>query len=220
MALAILTAVRNVPVVGDISTALSQHPGAYTLSLGHIEDLTLQSFAYLRLPLAVAAAALCVGFLGTLWARRERALLAAALMMVLFFQAARIAMVAFDPFLSSRQIAEVLNRAPDGTLIVDHHYYWFSSVFFYTNRPALLLNGRFNNLLYGSYAPGAPDVFIDDAKFRELWLRPEVKYLVARDSALSRIEALVGRGNLHILAAGGGKFLAANLAIASEKNQP
>ena len=30
---------------------------------------------------------------------------------------------------------------------MDHHYYWFSSVFFYTNRTALLLNGRFNNLL-------------------------------------------------------------------------
>ncbi len=220
VAIAILVAVRNVPVVGDISNALSQNPGAYTLSLGHMEDLTLQSFAYLRLPLAVAAAALVVGFIGTLWARSERALLAAALMMVLFFQAARIAMVAFDPFLSSRQFAEVLNREPDGTLIVDHHYYWFSSVFFYTNRSALLLNGRFNNLLYGSYAPGAPDVFIDDNQFRELWLAPGTKYLVARDETLSHIETLVGTGNVHVLASGGGKFLAANPAADSAKNQP
>jgi len=212
--------VRNVPVAGDISQALSQHPGAYTLSLGHMEDLTLQSFAYLRLPLAMAAAALCLGFLGTLWARKDRAFLAAALMMVLFFQAARLAMVAFDPFLSSRRIAEVLNRAPEGTLIVDHHYYWYSSVFFYTNQPALLLNGRFNNLLYGSYAPGTPDVFIDDAEFRELWAQPGLKYIVARDSAASRIEGLVGASNLHVLVAGGGKFLAANQHLVSEKNQP
>src|ERR1700724_33840 len=49
--------VRNVPTPGDISTALSQHPEVYTLSLGHMEDLTLQSFAYLRFPLAVSAAA-------------------------------------------------------------------------------------------------------------------------------------------------------------------
>ena len=77
-------------------------------------------------------------------------------MMVLFFQARALAMYDFDPFLSSRPIAEVLNRSPQGTLIVDHHYYWFSSVFFYTNRPALLLNGRFNNLLYGSYARAQP----------------------------------------------------------------
>jgi 4-amino-4-deoxy-L-arabinose transferase-like glycosyltransferase len=220
IAIAILVAVRNVPVVGDISNALSQHPGAYTLSLGHMEDLTLQSFAYLRVPLGLAAAALVVGFIGTLRSRSERVLLAAALMMVLVFQAARIAMVAFDPFLSSRQFAEVLNREPDGTLIVDHHYYWFSSVFFYTNRSALLLNGRFNNLLYGSYAPGAPDVFIDDEQFRELWLGSGPKYLVARDETLSRIETLVGAGNVRILASGGGKFLAANPGADSAKNQP
>jgi len=220
IAIAILITVRNVPVVGDISQALSQHPGAYTLSLGHMEDLTLRSFAYLRLPLAVAAAACLVGFLGTVRAGAQRAVIAATLMMVLFYQAARLAMVDFDPFLSSRQIAEVINHGPEGTLIVDHHYYWFSSVFFYTNRPGLLLNGRFNNLLYGSYAPNAPDVFIDDVKFRELWAQPGLKYVVARDSALDRIQNLAGAANLHILVSGGGKFLAANQQVVPEKNQP
>ena len=64
-------------------------------------------------------------------------------------------MAAFDPFLSSRPLAETLRRSPPGQkLIVDHHYYTFSSIFYTTNRTALLLNGRFNNLVYGSYAPG------------------------------------------------------------------
>ena len=55
--------------------------------------------------------------LGTLWARSVIARCwLRRLMMVLFFQAARLAMVAFDPFLSSRQLAEVLNREPEGTL--------------------------------------------------------------------------------------------------------
>ena len=136
-------------------------------------------------------------------------------MMVLFFQAARIAMYDFEPLLSSRPVADILNRSPQGTLIVDHHYYWFSSVFFYTNRPALLLNGRYNNLLYGSYAPGAADVFIDDDKFRELWTQPGLKYLVARDATAARIESLVGTENLHILYTGGGKFLASNQTVAN-----
>ena len=56
-AVLILWVVRHVPAPGDIAQALSQHPSAYTLSLGHMEDLTLESFAYLRLPLAIAAAA-------------------------------------------------------------------------------------------------------------------------------------------------------------------
>ena len=43
--------VRGLPAPGDISSALSRNPGAYTLSLGHMEDLTLNSFAYLRSPL-------------------------------------------------------------------------------------------------------------------------------------------------------------------------
>src|SRR5262249_17727778 len=49
-AMVILVLVRHAPTPGDISSALSKHPSAYTLSLGHIEDLTLDSFAYLRLP--------------------------------------------------------------------------------------------------------------------------------------------------------------------------
>ena len=209
-AIAILVAVRHFPTPSDISVALSQHPGAYKLSLGHMEDLTLQSFAYLRLPLGLAALSFCIGAIGTLLLRGQRAFLAAALMMVLFFQAARLAMVAFDPFLSSRPLAEALLRAPDGALIVDRHYYTFSSVFFYTNRTALLLNGRRMNLEYGGYAPGVPDVFIDDAKFRDLWLRPERFYIVATGAAVPRLEGLVGVAQLNQVAASGGKLLLTN----------
>ena len=215
VAVTILVLVRHVPVVGDISSALTEHPEAYTLSLGHMEDLTLRSFAYLRFPLAMAALALCVGFVGTWRKRGQSAFIMAALMMVLFFQAARVAMYDFEPFLSSRPIADVLNRSPQGTLIIDHHYYWFSSVFFYTDQPALLLNGRYQNLLYGSYAPGAPDVFIDDPKFQELWTHPGLKYLVGREETLARVSSLVGTENLHILYTGGGKFLASNQPVAA-----
>ena len=69
-------------------------------------------------------------------------------------------------------MAEAILHSPEGKLIVDRHYYAFSSIFFYTNRTALLLNGRMLNLSYGSYAPGAPDVFIDDSQFKELWSTP------------------------------------------------
>jgi hypothetical protein len=213
--IAILALVWNVPAPGDISTALSQRPGTYTLSLSHMEDLTLASFAYLRLPLAIAAVAFLAGALGT-WGRRfrlptgRRAFLAAALMMVLFFQAARAAMVVFDPYLSSRPLAEALLRSPQGKLIVDHHYYTFSSVFFYTNRTTLLLNGRFNNLVYGSYAPGAPDVFIDDAQWKNMWLGAERCYVVANDYAVPRFEKLVGKAALHVVAASGGKVVLTN----------
>ena len=206
----ILFAIRHIPAPGDISAALSRHPSAYTLSLGHMEDLTLESFAYLRWPLGLAAAAFAIGAIGSLRWNGERAFLAAALMMVLFFHAARLAMVAFDPYLSSRPLAEKLRRGPPGDLVVDHHYYTFSSIFFYTNRTGWLLNGRFNNLVYGSYAPGAPDVFLTDAQWRDRWLNVSRCYLVAKTEELPRFEKLVGKAALFTVAESGGKVLLSN----------
>ncbi len=208
--LAILVAVRHVPTPGDIAQALSRHPSAYTLSLGHMEDLTLESFAYLRLPLAIAAVAFGIGAAGSLRAVGRRAFLAAALMMVIFFHAARLAMVTFDPYLSSRPLAEALLRSPRGELVIDHHYYTFSSIFFYTNRTGWLLNGRFNNLVYGSYAPGAPDVFLTDDQWKERWLGPERYYLVAKDEQQARFEKLVGDRALFVVARSSGKMLLTN----------
>lgn len=205
--------VRNVPTPGDISTALSPHPGAYKLSLGHMEDLTMQSFAYLRLPLLLAAVAFLVGAAGAFRSAGLRAFLAASLMMVLFFHAARLAMVTFDPYLSSRPLAEVLLQAPEGKLITSRPYYPFSSIFFYTNRTALIWNGRFNNLEYGSYAPGAPDVFIDDARFKSAWLQPERCYLLAFDSDFARVANLVGRDRVIQVATSGGKMILTNLPL-------
>jgi 4-amino-4-deoxy-L-arabinose transferase-like glycosyltransferase len=205
---------RNLPAPGDISQALSQHPGAYKLSLGHMQDLTLASFAYLRLPLLVATIAFCVGALATWRLPNRKAFLAAALMMVLFFHAARLAMAVFDPFLSSRPLAEALLKSPEGTLIVDHHYYTFSSIFFYTNRTALLRNGRFNNLEYGAYAPGVPDVFIDNAQFKTLWLKPERSYIVVQQSVIPQLESLVGTQELTQVTASGGKVILTNHPMA------
>jgi hypothetical protein len=208
--LAIFVVVRNLPTPGDISDALSSNPSAYTLSLGHMLDLTFDSFAYLRLPLLVAAIAFLAGTLGTFRWLGQRAFLATALMMVLFFHAARLALVVFDPYLTSRPLAQAILQSPPGKLIIDHPYYPFSSLIFYTNSTALILNGRYNNLEYGSYAPGAPNVFIDDERFRSLWLDSQRYYLVAYPKELTRFENLVGRDHLNFLASSGGKLVFSN----------
>lgn len=210
---------RHVPAPGDISQALSRHPGAYTLSLGHMQDLTVNSFAYLRFPLLLAALAFSIGAFASWKWTGKKAFLASAVMMVLFFHAARVAMAVFDPYLSSRPLAEAIEKSPPGRLIVDHHYYTFSSIFFYTNRTALLRNGRFNNLVYGSYAPGAPDVFVDDAQFKNLWLERERTYLVASQSAVPKLESLVGAEHLNLVVASGGKVLLTNDPIIGQKEQ-
>jgi len=210
--LAILVAVWSLPAPGDISSALAQNPDLYTLSLGHMADLTMNAFAYLRVPLALAAVAFFTGAIGGWRLRGQAAVIALAVMMVVFFQAARVALIAFDPYLSSRPLAEALNRAPRGKLIVDDQYYSFSSVFFYTDYTALLLNGRVNNLEYGSNAPGAPAVFITDKDVRPLWLSGDRYYLVATREAAARLKALVAPGEMYIVADSGGKVLVSNQA--------
>jgi hypothetical protein len=195
---------------GDISRALTYNPDAYTLSLGHMGDLTLASFAYLKLPLVLAGVAFLLGGALAWKFRGHVTYFAIVAMMVLFFHAARLAMITFDPYLSSRPLAEAFRRSPAGELIVDDQYYAFSSVFFYANPRALLLNGRVNNLEYGSYAPGAPDVFIDDARFAQLWKEPARRYLLVERPALPRIEKLAGKAALQTVAESGGKYLFTN----------
>ena len=217
---AIFIAVRNLPAPGDISQALSHHPSAYTLSLGHMMDLTFDSFAYLRLPLAVASIAFLIGTAGTFRWLGQRAFLSAALMMVIFFHAARLALVVFDPFLTSRPIAQALEQAPAGTLINHRNYYAFSSLTFYTNREALIYNGRYFNLEYGSYAPHAPNVFINDARFKELWNAPERYYLVTYAERVGDIEKIVGRETLNGVISSGGKFLVTNHPLQTAAGRP
>lgn len=211
---AILVQVWSLPAPGDISRALTSNPEAYTLSLGHMGDLTIASFAYLRLPLVIAGIAFLTGAAGAFLARKqETAFLAMALMMVLFFHAARIALIRFDPYLGSRELAESYLKAPPGELIADNQYYAFSSVFFYANTTALLLNGRVNNLEYGSYAPGAPNVFLDDAGFARLWKDMRRRYLLVEGPRLPHIIELVGHEFLHEVKSSGGKHLFTNLPL-------
>ncbi len=207
----ILASVWNLPAPGDISQALTQNPDLYTLSLGHMGDLTLNSFAYLKLPLALAALAFAVGsFYG--WRYRQRMTqIGFALMMLLFLNAARIAMIAFDPYLSSQPLAEALKIGPKGKVVLGDQYYTFSSVVFYADlKEVLLLNGRYQNLEYGSYAPGAPNVFIDDAALTQLWHSAERTYLVLEGPKVPAIEKLVGKEWMHLVKASGGKYLYSN----------
>jgi len=207
----ILTHVWSLPTPGDISNALTvQNTNAYTLSLGHMGDLTLESFAYLRLPLVLALIAFSTGVAGYLLLKGSRRYWSFAAMMVLFFHAARLALVTFNPYLSSRPLANALVDSPPGKLIVDDQYYTFSSVFFYADEKAYLLNGRKTNLEYGSNAPDAPDVFIGDRDLARMWKQPQRYYLLAERPALQRIRHVVGPGNIIVVKESGGKYLLTN----------
>lgn len=212
----ILANVWNLPAPGDISRALTQNPELYTLSLGHMGDLTLRSFAYLKTPLVIAGAAFLFGALAAWRWRHRKTQIGLAVMMVLFLNAARVAMITFDPYLSSQPLAAALKSElaqRPGAVVFDNQYYTFSSVFFYADlKQVFLLNGRVNNLEYGSYAPGAPDVFLDDAAFTRLWSGAQRAYLLVEKPAVERIRSIASAGPFHLVQESGGKFLFVNQA--------
>jgi hypothetical protein len=164
----------------------------------------------LRLPLAIAGLAMLIGSVGSWRFPGLRAALALAAMMVLFFQAARLALIAFDPYLGSRPLAQALNEAPKGGIMIDDPYWEMSTIGFYTNQTVMILNGRRNNLEYGSYAPGAPQVFIDNEGFKARWDSPERWYIVSEDENKQRLRDLAGSTTLRPIATAGGKTVYTN----------
>jgi len=200
----------KLPTPGDISAALTQNPDLYTLSLGHMSDLTLKAFAYLRLPLLIAGAGLLIGVIGLIRVRRTDITVAVlAGMMLAFLQAGRLALITFDPYLSSYQLADALKKSPPGDLIEGDAYYAFSATFFYTNRQALLWNGRSANLEYGSYAPNARHVFIGDAELKSLWVSPRRTYLLVYGTDMPHLNEILEK-QLRVVATSGGNYLLSN----------
>jgi hypothetical protein len=190
--LTILAKAWSLPTLGDIYSALSQHPDFYTLSLGHMADLTLPAFAYLRLPLALAGIALLAGGFAALFLRRQSAYIALALMLAVFFQAARLALITFDPYLSSHAVAERLTQLPKGTLIICGKYNPLSSLFFYSEDKTLQNDADLDILEYGSLAPGAPKITISDSEMKQLWNSRQRVYIVAKAPKLPHLRTILG----------------------------
>jgi 4-amino-4-deoxy-L-arabinose transferase-like glycosyltransferase len=206
----ILANVRSLATPGDIFTALIQHPSLYTLSLGHIADLTLSAFAYLKVPLELAGVAFLIGGLSVIVLPRNRGYVAIALTMLVFFQAAHLALIVFDPYLSSYNVARKLNQFPKGILIVCGKYNPLSSLFFYSHDGAIQDESDLDILEYGSLAPGAATISISDDQMKRLWEGPAHVYIVAKVAKLRHLEDVLGNQDSHLAFQSADKYLFAN----------
>jgi 4-amino-4-deoxy-L-arabinose transferase-like glycosyltransferase len=167
----------------DISTLLTQNPGEYALSLGHLLDLSTRTMGAFRLPLLLTAIALAAGTLVNLIARSINMIrignYALAAMMVVFLIAAHMALVTFSPALSSKVLADAIQpRIKAGDVVeINGEYEAGSTLGFYLRRQVRILNGRSSDLWYGSFFNDAPRLFDDDASFRQLWSGPQRIFL-------------------------------------------
>jgi 4-amino-4-deoxy-L-arabinose transferase-like glycosyltransferase len=200
---------RHLPFVPDIGTLLAHRGvGDYALATSQFFDLTGPSFAALRTPAVIALVALLFGPLAA-WALRRRgygfeATTSVAFTAAIFLIAAQIAMGRFSPMLSSRAIADTINRLAgpptksEDQLVLYGDQSYGSSVLFYTHRQALLVNGRSSSMIWGSDYPDAPPIFLGDADLVSMWGTGPRKFLFVPGDFHDHVEQLLA-GKLYKL---------------------
>ena len=199
---------RNVVPAADISEALTHNPENYKLALGHMSDLTVEAFAVLRAPAAGAAFSLAVGFAAAFLLRLRRkplqasALTAVAIACFIYF--AHMALGVFDPYLSSKPLANAIKQrlAPGDIVVINGEYQGGSSIGFYMPQKVLLLNGRMTGLEFGSYYPDAPQVFIGNSEIAELWRGNQRVFLFTYDSEFEKVKSVINSEMFPIATAG------------------
>lgn len=198
-----LWASRHLPFVPDIGTELAHRAvGDYSLASSHFFDLTGPSFAALRMPAAIAAVALLLGPVIAWNLRRKNfgfeSTTSVAFTMALFLIAAHIALVRFSPILSSRAMADTINRITatpgnaNAQLILYGDQSDGSSLIFYTHRQALLVNGRTSSMIWGSDYPDAPHIFLEDHGLLSIWGAGQRKFLFVPGDFHDHVEQLLG----------------------------
>ncbi len=185
------------PPNAELSDLLKKAPEMYKLSMGHLFDLTMGAMSLFRWPLILTGVGFLAGtFFNWLFRRRGspfRGNLAICVMMVILFQAIHLALTTFSPVLGSKPLAVAIEKQyrPGNTIVINGQYSLASSVGFYTGVQLHMLNGRINNLWYGSLFPDAPPVFEDDASFAKLWTGPgRVFFVDINATGLERLKTL------------------------------
>jgi 4-amino-4-deoxy-L-arabinose transferase-like glycosyltransferase len=196
----------------------------YNSSMAHVLDLTPQALADLRGPLILSSASLCAAFLTSLILRRRQRHLAAsvglALGMVGFFVAASLAYKDFAPTISSRALAERINKSlkPGDRIALYGDIRVAPGVAFYSHRRVLLYNASGSNLEFGSRYVDAPKTFVGDQAFRALWAGPERIILIVPSDKNQEALLRLPKGSTWILATAGGKTAYVNQPNAPRAN--
>lgn len=213
--LTVLWQSRHLPFEPDIGTVLAKHNMATdTLSTSHMLDLSYASFAALRLPAALAAAALMVAPLLSLFLRIRRRHFAAtwalAAGMALFLMAAHIALARFGPYLSSKDLARAIaaRAGPNDRVMIYGDQAFGSSLLFYLQRRIDLVEGRTTSMWFGSTFPDAPKIFLSAADLQREWEGPGRIFLFVPPHLKAKVDALLP--DKLVVAEVSGKFVYSN----------
>jgi 4-amino-4-deoxy-L-arabinose transferase-like glycosyltransferase len=187
-AMTMLAVTHPFPPGSDIGTVLVSNPGEYKLSLGHMQDLTIQSFGLFRTPLLLIGLGLLFGTVANWIFRRRGGLVGANLSLT-----AMMIVVLY--------------------CVINGKYERGSTLNYYTGQQVYVLNGRDGNLWFGSFFPGAPDVFLDDASFARLWAGKNRVFFFTEDYMKDEALRGIDPTTVRVFATQGGKFVLTNQGV-------
>ena len=128
-----------------------------------------------------------------------------------FLVAAHIALVRFGPFLSSRILAQQIQRQilPSDEVMIYGDQAFGSSLAFYLRRQVLLVNGRSTSLLWGSKYPDAPHIFLTEDDLLRRWRGPGRVFLFVTADRGEQVRSALGQG-IYLFAQVSGKQILSN----------
>lgn len=188
----------------DIEQGILAPPGSYTLpSSRELSPLVWLTAGVL---LVGAAAALLAAWLG----RLRLAFACLVGLMLGLFPLIHQGLALVEPHRSVRPLAASLVQArrPGDVVVVEGPYENFAALNMYTGGSALVLNGRFGDLAFGSQQPQAQAAFLDDGAFDRLWASPARVFLLT--GSADRADALRQRAETAILRRAGQRWLLVN----------
>lgn len=207
----------------DLSWLQAREGSYYLYFFGPLAEFKAEFQTALAGPLLATGWALLIGtFIAFILARKGKIPLATVSLIlaigVVFFSIHR-SMVILAPQLSSKSLALAINRTwqPGEKIVINGSYELFSSVGFYVKPPVLLLNGRQEDLEFGSRYPDAQHLFIEETDFLSLWESGRRVYLLTftgntEEGSVWTNPALVSLkpNSAHLLAKSGTRLLLSN----------
>ena len=210
---------RHLAFVADVGTVMAhRNVAGYSLATSHFFDLTGPAFAGLREPALMAALAFFLGPIAAWRLRRQghafESTVTVGLTMAAVLVAAHVALVRFEPMLSSRAMADTINRIvaepgnKDAQILLYGDQSDGSSIPFYTRRQALLVHGSQwyfepdpeedphelfgSSMIWGSDYPDAPHIFLSDQDLLKLWGTGPRHFLFVPGDFHQHVEQLLG----------------------------
>ncbi|HYL47317.1 MAG TPA: glycosyltransferase family 39 protein [Candidatus Limnocylindrales bacterium] len=213
---ALFLATKPAPAGTQISDVITDRPGTYTLSLGHLRDLTLQSMGIFRAPLWEIGVFLLAGTGLAWWLRRRgspyKANIATVAMMVGVLFCVHQGFVIFSPELSSKALALAIREQyrPGEVIVVNGEYSWGSTLNFYTGAQLHLINTRKTGMWFGSLFPDAPAIFEDQTSLARLWNGQQRVYLFTKEFNAQKALGGIDPSQIFVLAKQGNKLVLTN----------